>query len=336
MAGYGLSADKDGNIFFATGNTGAGTADHTLNFAESVVKMSGDLSVLDISAPDNAKLLDTKDLEIGSGGVMLVPDTSSGSLPHMAVAAGKDGRLFILNRDNLGGFHTPDLPSNIQIDPCLCGPSYFEGSDGKPRIASSGGHTLRTWIVDTTQSPALVSEAASPVNETAEAGGFFTSISSEAKRPGTAIIWAVGGPMIGDPSNGLILYAFDATAFGASLPLLWLGFAGSWQSLGSSSNDVPTVANGLVYVASYRQLHIFGQKRPQPAPVGIQRIDRACRRHYVENIADTETLHVLVRDNQGLSINLLVKHIWSDMSYKSELVVMAYSVLFHPVLCGSL
>lgn len=121
MAGYGLSADKDGNIFFATGNTGAGTADHTLNIAESVVKMSGDLSVLDIFTPDNAKLLDTKDLEIGSGGVMLVPDTSSGSLPHMAVAAGKDGRLFILNRDNLGGFHTPDLPRNVQIDPSSAG-----------------------------------------------------------------------------------------------------------------------------------------------------------------------------------------------------------------------
>jgi outer membrane protein assembly factor BamB len=267
MSGYGLAADRDGNIFFATGNTGAGTADHTLNIAESVVKLSGDLAVLDLFTPNNAKVLDANDTDFGSGGVMVVPDMSSGSLPHMAVGAGKDGRLFILNRDNLGGFHTPDVPKNVAIDHCLCGPSYFEGADGRPRIASSGGHTLRTWTIDTAQSPALGSEAAGVINETGQAQGFFSSVSSDRKQPGTAIIWAVGRPVKDDPSMPLILHAFNAVAAGTSLPLLWSGPAGHWHSKGNSSNVVPSVANGMVYVASYRQLSIFGLKRPQPQPV---------------------------------------------------------------------
>lgn len=267
MSGYGLAADHDGNIFFATGNTGAGTTDRTLNIAESVVKMSGNLGVLDLFTPNNAKLLDTNDTDFGSGGVLVVPDLPSGPLSHMAVAAGKDGRLFILNRDSLGGFHTPDIPKNVPIDHCLCGPSFFEGADGTPRIVSSGGHTLRTWTVNAAQSPALTSEATAAVNETGQAGGFFSSISSNDKKPGTAIIWAVGRPVKDDAGKSLMLYAFDATASGTALPLLWSGPAGKWQSPYNSSNVVPTVANGMVYVASYRQLSIFGSKRPQPPPV---------------------------------------------------------------------
>lgn len=267
MSGYGLAADRDGSIFFATGNTGPGTADHTLNIAESVVKVSSGLSVLDLFTPNNAKLLDANDADFGSGGVMVVPDLSSGPLQHMAVAAGKDGRLFIMDRDNLGGFHTPDVPKNVPIDHCLCGPSYFEGADGQPRIVSSGGNTLRAWKVNTSQSPALALEGAGTINPSAQAGGFFTSISSNGKQSGTAVIWAVGRLARNDPSKRLTLYAFDASAAGASLPLIWSSAAGNWNSPSNNSDVVPTVANGMVYVASYRQLSIFGQKRPQPPQV---------------------------------------------------------------------
>jgi hypothetical protein len=262
MSGYGLSADNAGNIFFSTGNTAPGTYDGTLNLGESVVKLSPDLSVLDLFTPSNAKLLDVNDTDLGSGGVMVLPDLPAEPLPHLAVAAGKDGRLFILNRDNLGRFHTPDVPKNVQIDLCLCGPSFFEGADSRTRVATSGGHTLRTWVVDTTKSPQLTLEAAVPIAKSGQAGGFFTSISSNGTSARTAIIWAVGRPI---GANKLVtLYAFDAATSHNQLTLLWSDVAGNWQSKNNSSNIVPTVANGMVYVASYRQLSIFGLKRPQP------------------------------------------------------------------------
>jgi len=263
MSGYGLAADPDGNIFFVTGNGGPGTYDGKLNIAESVVKMSGNLEVRDLFTPSNVRFLDNNDTDFGSGGVMVLPDLSSDAMPHLAAAAGKDSRMFILNRDNLGGFHTPDVPKNVPIDTCLCGPAFFEGADGKARVVSSGGHTLRTWIVDTTQSPQFTFEASAPLAESAQAGGFFTSISSNDKLSRTAIIWAVGRPVGAD--KHLTLYAFDAAAANRALTLLWSDVAGNWASSDNSSDVVPTVANGMVYVASYRQLNIFGLKRPQPA-----------------------------------------------------------------------
>ncbi len=273
MSGYGLSADAAGNIFFSTGNTAPGTYDGVLNIGESIVKFAPNLAMLDLFTPSNVNILDKNDTDLGSGGVMVLPDLSAQSVPHLAVAAGKDGRLFILNRDRLGGFHTPDIPHNVPIDHCLCGPAFFEGADGKPRVVTSGGQTLRTWTLDTSKSPELAIDGSGTIKKSAQAGGFFTSISSNGKQPGSAIIWAVGrvtkGPD-GKIDKRLTLYAFNARASNNQLPLLWSDVAGNWQSLDNSSDVVPTVANGMVYVASYRQLSIFGLKRPQPPAVAAE------------------------------------------------------------------
>jgi hypothetical protein len=175
----------------------------------------------------------------------------------------KDGRMFILNRDNLGGFHTPDVPKHVSIDYCVCGPSFFEGADGKARVVTSGGHTMRMWTVDTAQSPALTAEASAAIAPSDQnPGGFSTSITSDGKRAKSAIIWAVGRPI--GAAHDVTLYAFDAAASNNALTLLWSDVAGTWPFTGGSSNIVTTVANGMVYVASYRQLRIYGTKRPQP------------------------------------------------------------------------
>jgi hypothetical protein len=77
----------------------------------------------------------------------------------------------------------------------------------------------------------------------------------------TQIIWALGRPTGG--KNALTLYAFNGTASGSSLPLLWTGTAGAWPNTGGNANLVPTVANGRVYVASYKSLAIFGLRPPE-------------------------------------------------------------------------
>jgi hypothetical protein len=263
MSGYGLAVDQAGNIFFVTGNSGAGSYDGTVNISESMVKMSSTLAIMDLFTPNNVKFLDTNDTDFGSGGVLVLPDLPSEPLPHLAAAAGKDGRMFIVNRDNLGGFRTPDEPAHVLTDLCLCGPSFFQGADGKARVVSSGGHTVRSWIVDTTRNPQFTLEASAPIARSAQAGGFFTSISSGVNVSRSAIIWAVGRPVGAD--KHLTLYAFEAAPSNGALTLLWSAAAGNWQSKNNSSDVVPTAANGMVYVASYRQLNIFGLKRPQPA-----------------------------------------------------------------------
>jgi hypothetical protein len=265
MSGFGLAADVQDGIFFTTGNTTPGFYGSPANLAESVVKLSPDLAkVLDFFTPNNMPNtesdLDQNDNDYGAGGALVLPD-QPGPKPHLVVAAGKVGELFIVNRDTgqMGGFHNPDLNAHVTIGECWCGPSYFKGSDNVGRVVSSGGLQLKQWTVNTANTPALALEApATALPASGQNGGFFTSISSNGTKPNTAIIWAVGRPIIKGNKLVLMLYAFDATASGGTLKQLWSGEAGTWPFIDANANVVPTVANGMVYVAGYKQLRIFG------------------------------------------------------------------------------
>ena len=257
MSGFGLASDEKGHLFFATGNTTPGIYDSTSNLAESVVKLSSQLDkVDDFFTPADEGALDGSDNDFGSGGALVLPD-QPGPMPHLLVAAGKEGNLFIVNRDagKMGGFHNPNKSLSVWTDSCWCGPSYFKGSDGIGRVVSSGGTQVRVWKVDTSAAPALSQESAAPV-DSGQDPGFFTSVSSNGTHHDTAIIWAVGRAIGSD--DHLTLYAFDAKASGGSLNQLWKGEAGTWPNAGGNANVVPTVANGRVYVASFQRLRIFG------------------------------------------------------------------------------
>lgn len=261
MSGYGLASDSGGNVYFTTGNTGSGTYDSTTNLSESVVKMKSDLTAPSgFFTPADEASLDTSDNDYGSGGVLVLPD-QPGAFPHLAAAAGKEGHMFVLNRDAMGGFHTPDLPLHVDIGNCWCGPSYFEGPGGA-RVVSSGGSQVQTWSVTTSGGkPTLTLEATSPALEANQQDpGFFTSVSSNGTAANSAVIWAVGRAAGADLH--VSLYAFNATPSGGTLPLLWSGVAGLWPNSSGNSNIVPTVANGRVYVASNQQLSIFGIRPP--------------------------------------------------------------------------
>jgi hypothetical protein len=270
MSGYGVAGDAQGQLYFVTGNSGVNTYTGTTNIQESVVKMSGDLTApIDLFTPSDVNGLDQGDTDYGAGGVLLLPD-QPGPMTHMAVAAGKDGRQFIMNRDSLGGFNNPDVPQNVDVNACWCGPSYFKGADGVGRVVSSGGFNVKTWKVNTALSPALTLEAdapAIPIGDQPD-GGFFTSISSRGTSQGTTLIWAVGRP-IGEDHH-LTLFAYDANATSGGLPLIWSAPAGTWPSGDAHANTVPTVANARVYVPAYRQLLIFGlrpgRRFGQPLP----------------------------------------------------------------------
>ena len=136
--------------------------------------------------------------------------------------------------------------------PCWCAESYFTGSDGINRVVSSGGNRLQTWKVQTSPSPMLVADSWSQSIRSGQDGGFFTTVSSNGNSNG--IIWAVGRPD-GSNSNAIYLDAFDANT---GNPLVTNMIAGNWPNTGGNANVVPVVTNGKVYVASYKQLAIFG------------------------------------------------------------------------------
>ncbi len=261
MSGYGLAADKDGFIYAVTGNSDpAGTTYNSIhNVAESVIKLSPDLTKLvDFFTPANVAVLDENDTDFGSGGVMVAPD-QSGSVPHVLAAAGKDGRLFMLNADAMGGF-TPGGPDKDvfeqNIGGCWCGQSYFMQPGGV--IVSSGGTSVTMWTIQASPSFALINAGSSrPISAGAQDPGFFTSISSAGAGPGV-IIWAVSRPA-SSATTTQFLYAFSETKDSTGyLTMLRRLPAGDWPNTGGNANIVPVVANGRVFVANYRALSIFG------------------------------------------------------------------------------
>jgi Abnormal spindle-like microcephaly-assoc'd, ASPM-SPD-2-Hydin len=110
QSGGGLMSDGTGRIFLATGNgvspaAGPGTAPHG-QLAESVVRLApnanGTLSAQDFFSPADAPSLDAADTDFGSGGPVAIP-FGTATYPDILAQAGKDGRIFLLDRDNLGG-----------------------------------------------------------------------------------------------------------------------------------------------------------------------------------------------------------------------------------------
>ena len=98
--------------------------------------------------------------------------------------------------------------------------------------------------------------------------GFFSVVSSNGGLAGSAIIWAVARPTATPP---LTLYAFDARPVNGRLIPLYSSPAGQWMNMGANANVVPVVANGKVYVASYRRLMIFGPNgTPAPASASLR------------------------------------------------------------------
>jgi len=262
MSGYGPAADDSGNILFVTGNSdySGTTYDGVTNIQESVVKVPANLgSVLELFTPSNQSSLDQGDTDFGSGGVLVLPD-QPGSIPHMAVAAGKDGNMYFMNEDGLGGYSTTanNVLGTYGVGGCWCGESYFvDPVDGMGRVVASGGGSVGVWKVVTSPTAMLtnVTNSSGP-GSSVQDPGFFTSISSN----GTAnpIIWALSRPATSSNGAPISLYAFNPESGGGTMSQLFKATAGAWPNTGGNANLVPVVANGLVFVASHQQLQIFG------------------------------------------------------------------------------
>jgi hypothetical protein len=263
MSGYGIASDGT-NLYFSTGNSDCNwtanppqcpsksTWNATTHIQESVVGLSRNLNTIKgVFTPTtglDTLALDQFDIDLGSGGVLVFP-TGNPNTPYFAAAAGKDGRLFLLNPASMSS------PVYIQSDPngerCWCGPSFFVDTKNTSWIVTSQGTSLKTYQVQLSATPPLAFKGSAPLAFWDSDGGFFTSVSSNGTTAGSAIIWAVGRPKgTGTPPDVTVpLYAFAPNTDG-TLTQLFTATAGAWPNTTGNANIVPVVANGKVYVAS--------------------------------------------------------------------------------------
>ncbi|MGW2374262.1 outer membrane protein assembly factor BamB family protein [Kitasatospora sp. NPDC001683] len=214
QSGGGLVSDGSGRIFLATGN-GAGTGASPSpgpgnrppgHLGESVVRLGvnsdGSLSARDFFSPTDNRTLDKNDTDLGSGGPMALPSGfGTAAHPHLLVQVGKDGRVFLLDRDNLGGMGQG--PNGTDNPVSMAGP--FEGVWGHPSVFGGGGGYVYTVATDTGngRSPlrALkysVNGAGVPVlssigtsNEGFGYGSGSPAVTSYGPNPKSALVWAV-------------------------------------------------------------------------------------------------------------------------------------------------
>lgn len=271
QSGYAPAADENGDVYFSTGNSDPSRPTYSASFnrPDSVVHLSGDLiSLMDSFTPSDYFFLDGEDLDLGSAGMILIP-AQTGSIPNLAVGGSKDGRAFLLNRDNLGGY-TEGGPDNVvqtvEQGACWCGPAYFVGSDGSPHVLTGGGNGVTDWLLQTSPSVQLIegsSTGPGAADGLPEYGGAIPVVSSNGTTPGTAIVWFIQKPQTSsdnDPGTPVTLMAYDATNLQNQLVSIQ---AGTWtHAVNSNANIVPTVANGKVYVASNKQVQVFGLLPP--------------------------------------------------------------------------
>src|SRR5262249_27179987 len=101
QSGVGPAADSDGFIYLSTGNGEFTVPSGKKSYGNSVVKLSPDLRVVDFFTPCNQCHMAVSDSDLGSGGVLVVPD-QPGPFPRLALACGKEGTIYVLDRDDLG------------------------------------------------------------------------------------------------------------------------------------------------------------------------------------------------------------------------------------------
>jgi len=248
---FGPAADENGDLFLATGN---GNFDANTkggeNYGDAVLRLATNLAVKDYFTPYNEAYLEQNDLDVGSAGVMLIPGQFTGA-HHLAVAGGKNGVIFLLNRDNLGGF-TPKGPDKVLQE--ISGPtvSLFDGPAlyGTTVYYGFAGQPLTAYGLSLSPKPKLT-----PTSVTAAALGDVTpSISSDGVQAGTAVLWTTD--RVGYRSS-LTLYAYDATDLSH---LLFTGTAGEWKAE-SGALVTPTIGDGRVFVPGAGDgVAVFGLK----------------------------------------------------------------------------
>lgn len=270
MGGGGLVSDGPGRIFFSTGNgvspaPGPGSRPPG-HLAESVVRLSGtgQLAAVDFFSPTNADQLDQNDQDLGSGGPVALPSPPFGTAAHpkLLVQIGKDGRVFLLDRDDLGG--RGQGPGGADKALSVAGP--FRGIWGHPAVWGGDGGFLYVpendghlralkFGVDGAGVPVLVNSGSSG----AGIGHYPGSpvVTSDGTTSGSALVWVVcpGGADGVDAQ----LRAYDAVPASGVLTLRWSAPIGTAVKFSKVA-----VGAGRVYVGT-RDGHLLAFGSPSQA-----------------------------------------------------------------------
>ena len=264
MSGGGLAGDANFNTYLATGN---GDYDGNTEFGDSILNLgppsNDSFRVATWFTPWDQNTMNDTDGDLGSGGILLLPDLPPGPPhQHLLVEAGKEGTIYLVDRDNMGEYCSsciggdPQIVQELQgvlLNALLATPAYWNGNvyfapNSQPVLAfsfNSGGSGLLST------SPI----ASSPSG----VGGVGSSLVISANGNTNAIVWALDNSSFVNGGGGCcqVLHAYDA-----------ISLAELYNSSQAPNNrdaggpalhfNVPVIANAKVYVGAQGMLVIYG------------------------------------------------------------------------------
>jgi len=245
----GLAADGDGAVYAVTGNGKFDAAAGGRDYGDSVLKLgfrNGAFGLRDYFTPYNQEALNRSDVDLGSSGAVLLPD-QPGPHPHLLVTAGKQGVVYLIDRDRMGGFHEGSDSHAVQTLKLGTGafgaPAYWNGHlyyanrmDALRDLSVEGGKL------------ALAGRGAIQYSHP----GAIPVVSAHGGKDGIVWILYGKGPSNRDghaDSDG-ILQAYDAADISRLL---------FTEEIGPSLRfTMATVAGGRVYIGARRAVYVYG------------------------------------------------------------------------------
>ena len=246
----GIAADKEGNVYAATGNGRFDASQGGRDYGDTLLKLDGrDLSVTDYFTPFNAEQLNREDNDLGSGGPMLLPD-QPGPHPHLAVIGGKAPLIYVVDRDRMGHYQSSTNSHAVQTIGTRGGIYGSMAYWNHHVYLLADGDNLRDYEV---LNGALKYNAASRFSLPDHAA--TPAVSANGSKDG--IVWVVSSKGWNSPPRTAVLHAVDASDVGHEMWNSEQNPARDRAGLGLRFN-IPTIANGHVYIGVKREVDVYG------------------------------------------------------------------------------
>ena len=254
MGGNGPCVDSGTNLYFEVGNGPFNANTGGTEYGDSFVKLStssGSFSVADYFTPYNQAGLASSDADLGSGGPLLLPDSVGSALhPHLIVGCGKEGKIYLVDRENMGHFNAANDSQIVQslggaVGGTWSSPAYFNNYI----YYLGSGDVLKAFKITN----AFITPA-SQSGTTFGYPGATPSVSANGTSSG--VVWVIQADAYGSGGSA-VLRAYNATNVALEL-------FNSSQNLARDNPGqpvkmgVPTIANGKVYVGAQYVVSVFG------------------------------------------------------------------------------
>ncbi|HEV2379545.1 MAG TPA: choice-of-anchor D domain-containing protein [Terriglobia bacterium] len=253
QGGASPAVDASGNLYLMTGNGTFDASTGGLDYGDTIAKFStaSGLTVTDYFTPYDQQTDKQEDRDVGSGGALLIPDQPA-PYTHLLVGAGKEGTVYLVNRDDMGGYN-PSNNSQIvqwltgQVTAVYSTPAFWLNNI---YYAGTTDYLKQFQLYNDLLSSAAIEKSSAKVGYP----GATPAISANSATGGIVWILNDGGFQ---KSTAAILYAYDAA--NVSRLLYNSGQNATRDQAGPAVKfNPPTVVNGKVYVGTNGEVDVYG------------------------------------------------------------------------------